>query len=138
MRGAAGSYFVTVQVDATSWKVTNMAYKRRKYTTQVLQTHAHRHRLKLLAFENITPETLEAAKQLICAAARRLAADYKPNTANVEMAEGGDGLAVVVSTKRRAAPFLCQECRAAMCDADQSHLILADDLKYLPYRKPRQ
>ena len=87
-----------------------MTKKPSNHNTQELNAHARRHRLKLLAFENITRDTLTEAKELVCESARRLASKYQRGDRTVDFASPA-AVTVIVSTRRDMSPVLCHACR---------------------------
>lgn len=90
----------------------------RNRLTRLLVDHARRHRLKLLAYENVTATTLGEARALMCEAARRLAIEYKPRTARVDLAESSQGVVIVVTSLREIEPKLCPACKAAQDEGE--------------------
>ena len=92
----------------------------RNRLTLALVDHARRHRLKLLAYENVTAETLGEARGLMCEAARRLAIEYKPGESGVDLAQSSQGVVTIVSSLRQVAPKLCPACQVAQDDGEVS------------------
>lgn len=84
--------------------------RRRNYHVRELEAHAQLHRLRLLAYENVTGDTLGEARGLICEAAQKLAARWKAKTSDVELVSSSQGVGVVVGVQRDRPPKWCETC----------------------------
>lgn len=101
-----------------------------------LEDEAHRHHLKLIGCGRLNRATLAAHKRLICEAVNELSDALPGETVIVEGAQ--DYIFLVVRSREDMPPRRCECCREAAEPGAPAggHLILADDLRKLPLRKP--